>query len=314
MNRSDRLSTLLLRLCAGLLLLVALAGCASTRNGQALVSPPDSPVILRFAGQTYTVADFERRLERDIGPGVADLVAQGQTPEQIEQLANEANVRTRIFDSVVQDLLLLDYARRHGIGVDPAAVDAAVLPQAAFGVASPLSSIVATRERTAREQLVFEVIARNTRAEMASTRHILVQDEAAADQVLADLAAGADFASLASERSQDPGSAQKGGELGWAPRGQFVPEFEEVAFAAPLNTPTKVQSQFGWHVIEVLERAADRPFDSFDQLRTSNNAQLYYEQSFLPWYEELRRQAEQSGELQIAPGFDPNSVPLPFPQ
>lgn len=314
MNRSDRLSTLLLRLCAGLLLLVALAGCASTRNGQALVSPPDSPVILRFAGQTYTVADFERRLERDIGPGVADLVAQGQTPEQIEQLANEANVRTRIFDSVVQDLLLLDYARRHGIGVDPAAVDAAVLPQAAFGVASPLSSIVATRERTAREQLVFEVIARNTRAEMASTRHILVQDEAAADQVLADLAAGADFASLASERSQDPGSAQKGGELGWAPRGQFVPEFEEVAFAAPLNTPTKVQSQFGWHVIEVLERAADRPFDSFDQFRTSNNAQLYYEQSFLPWYEELRRQAEQSGELQIAPGFDPNSVPLPFPQ
>ena len=314
MNSSARLTPILLRLCAGLLLLGALAGCASTRNGQALVSPPGSPVILRFAGQTYTVADFERRLERDIGPGVADLVAQGQTPEQIEQLANEADVRARIFDSVIQDLLLLDYARRHGIGVDPAAVDAAVLPQASLDFATPLGSMVASRERTAREQLVFEVIARNTRAEMVNARHILVQDEAAADQVLADLAAGADFARLAGERSQDTGSAQKGGELGWAARGQYVPEFEEVAFSAPLKTPTKVQSQFGWHVIEVLEREADRPFDSFDQLRTSNNAQLYYEQSFTPWYEELRRQAEKSGELQIAPGFDPNSVPLPFPQ
>lgn len=314
MNSSARLTPILLRLCAGLLLLGALAGCASTRNGQALVSPPGSPVILRFAGQTYTVADFERRLERDIGPGVADLVAQGQTPEQIEQLANEADVRARIFDSVIQDLLLLDYARRHGIGVDPAAVDAAVLPQASLDLATPLGSMVASRERTAREQLVYAVIARNTRAEMVNARHILVQDEAAADQVLADLAAGADFARLAGERSQDTGSAQKGGELGWAARGQYVPEFEEVAFSAPLKTPTKVQSQFGWHVIEVLEREADRPFDSFDQLRTSNNAQLYYEQSFLPWYEELRRQAEKSGELQIAPGFDPNSVPLPFPQ
>ncbi len=314
MNISGNAISILLRLSAGLLLLVALAGCASTQNGQALVSPPDSPVILRFASQTYTVADFERRLERDIGPAVADLVAQGQTPEQIEQLANEANIRTRIFDSVVQDLLLLDYARRHGIGVDPSAVDAAVLPQASLDLATPLSSMVASRERTAREQLVYEVIARNTRAEMVRARHILVQDEAAADQVMADLAAGADFASLASERSQDTGSAQQGGELGWAPRGQYVPEFEEVAFSAPLNTPTKVQSQFGWHVIEVLEREADRPFDSFDQLRTSSNAQLYYEQSFMPWYEELRRQSEKSGELQIAPGFDPNSVPLPFPQ
>lgn len=314
MNSSARLTPIILWLCAGLLLLGALAGCASTQNGRAIVSPPGSPVILRFAGQTYTVADFERRLERDIGPGVADLVAQGQTPEQIEQLANEADVRARIFDSVIQDLLLLDYARRHGIGVDPAAVDAAVLPQASLDFATPLGSMVASRERTAREQLVFEVIARNTRAEMVNARHILVKDEAAADQVLADLAAGADFAGLARERSQDTGSAQKGGELGWAPRGQYVPEFEEIAFSAPLKTPTKVQSQFGWHVIEVLEREADRPFDSFDQLRTSNNAQLYYEQSFTPWYEELRRQAEKSGELQIAPGFDPNSVPLPFPQ
>ncbi|MGB9634725.1 MAG: peptidylprolyl isomerase [Chloroflexaceae bacterium] len=303
---------MLLRLCAGLVLLVVLAGCASTENGQQ-VAPPASPVIVRFGGQTYTIADFEQRLQRDIGPGVADLVAQGQTREEIEQLASEANVRATIFDRMIQDLLLLDYARRNGIGADPAAVDAAVLPMFSPGVDGPLAPMTAQREQAAREQLVFEVIARNTRADMVKTRHILVADESAAKQVLADLAAGADFATLARERSQDTGSAAKGGELGWSPRGQFVPEFEEAAFSAPLNTPTSVQSQFGWHVIEVLAREENRPFDSFEQLRTSSNAQAFYEQTFVPWYEELRRQAQNSGLLEIAPGFDPNSVPLPFP-
>lgn len=302
----------LFRLCAGLLLLITLTGCASTRNGQQL-APPDSPVIVRFGGQTYTIADFEQRLQRDIGPGVADLLAQGQTREQIEQLANEANVRVTIFDRMIQDLLLLDYARRNGIGADPAAVDEAVLPMFFGGLDGPLAPMTARREQVAREQVVFEVIARNTRADMVNVRHILVADENAAKQVLADLAAGADFATLARERSQDSASAARGGELGWSPRGQFVPEFEEAAFSAPLNTPTSVQSQFGWHVLEVLAREANRPFDSFEHLRTSSNAQAFYEQSFTPWYEELRRQAEQSGMLEIAPGFDPNSVPLPFP-
>lgn len=311
MQTTGNLPRTLLWLCAGLLLF-SLTGCASTRNGQQL-APADSPVIVRFGGQTYTIADFEQRLQRDIGPGVADLVAQGQTREQIEQLANEANIRATIFDRMIQDLLLLDYARRNGIGADPAAVDAAVLPAFSPGVDGPLAPMVAQREQAAREQLVFEVIARNTRADMVKVRHILVADENAAKQVLADLAAGADFATLARERSQDTASATKGGELGWSPRGQFVPEFEEVAFSAPLNTPTSVQSQFGWHVIEVLAREENRPFESFEQLRTSSNAQAFYEQSFMPWYEELRRQAEDSGLLEIAPGFDPNSVSLPFP-
>ncbi len=311
MQTTDHPTRTLLRLCAGLLLLLTLAGCASTRNGQQ-VAPADSPVIVRFGGQTYTIADFEQRLQRDIGPGVADLVAQGQTREEIEQLANEANVRVTIFDRMIQDLLLLDYARRNGIGADPAAVDAAVLPMFSPGVDGSLAPMTARREQAAREQLVFEVIARNTRADMVKARHILVADESAAKQVLADLAAGADFAALARERSQDTGSAAKGGDLGWSPRGQFVPEFEEVAFSAPLNTPTSVQSQFGWHVIEVLARE-NRAFDSFEQLRASSSAQALYEQTFVPWYEELRRQAENSGLLEIAPGFDPNSVPLPFP-
>jgi peptidyl-prolyl cis-trans isomerase C len=298
-------------------LLLLLAACASTQGGQAVVAPPEaSPMVFRLGTTTATAADYARRLEADVGAGIADLIAQGQTREQIEQLANDSDVRGAVFERMLQDALLLDYARRNGIGVDPAAIDAAAPnPAAADPLAEQGDTPMAAEQRAAiaREQLLFEVIARNTRADMFHARHILLADEAAADLALADLAAGADFAALAEERSTDTGSAELGGDLGWTPRGDFVPEFEEVAFSAPLNTPTKVESQFGWHVLEVLERQEQRPFDSFERLRQSGSAQSFYEQSFVPWYDELRRQAEASGELELDPAFDPNSVPLPFP-
>ena len=95
-------------------------------------------------------------------------------------------------------------------------------------------------------------------------RHILLRlsaqlGEAAASEKLADfkrriLAGQADFATLAKENSQD-GSAAKGGDLGWAAPGQFVPEFEEVMNAlAPGQISEPLSSRFGVHLIQVEER------------------------------------------------------------
>jgi peptidyl-prolyl cis-trans isomerase C len=294
--------------------LLLLTACQSTANGVALVPVNDSPVVVRASNATITVADVEERFARDIGPAVADLLAQGQSPEAIEQLADQNNVRATIFDQMIQDVLLIDYARRNGIGINAGEIDVATFAQIpSLSEGRPFTSSTDIRESAARSQLVFEVIARNTRADMFRARHILVRDEATAESVLARLAAGEPFADLAAELSQDPGSAQQGGELGWTPRGDFVPEFEEAGFSIPLNTATAVASQFGVHVLEVLERAEQRSFDSFEALRRSQNAQLFFEESFAPWYDQLRAEAEASGELQISPGFDPNSVPLPFP-
>jgi peptidyl-prolyl cis-trans isomerase C len=220
-------------------------------------------------------------------------------------------------DNMIQELLLAQAASQAGIGVDPAAVDAAVAAQVAppsLDAAPILSDTTALRVSAAREQLVLEMIARNTRADMFRSRHILVADEATADKVLAELAAGKPFAELARQYSTDTASVEQGGDLGWVPRGDFVQEYEEAAFSVALNTPTKVQSQFGWHVLVIDEREESRPFESFAQLQASQSGQSYFEQSFTPWYNELRSAAEASGDLQISPNFDPNSVPLPFPE
>ncbi len=300
--------------CCLLGALLVLAACQSTTNGAALVPVDDSPIVVRAGNTTITIAEVQARLDRDIGPAIADLIAQGQSPEAIEDLANQNNVRATIFDQMVQDLLLTDYARRNGIGISAGEVDTAAFAQIpSLSDGGSFTSSTEIRETAASSQLVFEVIARNTRADMFRARHILVRDQASADSVLARLAGGEAFADLAAELSQDPASAQQGGDLGWTPRGDFVPEFEAAGFTIPLNTPTAVPSEFGVHVMEVLERAEQRPFDDFAALRQSQNAQLFFEESFAPWYDQLRAEAEASGELQITPGFDPNVLPLPFP-
>jgi parvulin-like peptidyl-prolyl isomerase len=91
--------------------------------------------------------------------------------------------------------------------------------------------------------------------------HILVEDEARANELMGQLAAGASFASLASQFSTDTGSASQGGSLGCLTRGTFVPEFEQAALAAAPGTPVgPVQTQFGYHII--LTSAVDNSLDN----------------------------------------------------
>lgn len=97
--------------------------------------------------------------------------------------------------------------------------------------------------------------------ERACVRHILLTSEADAAKTVADLKAGADFGTLAKERSKDGGSASAGGELGCVARGTFVDSFEKATWEAPVNEILgPVASDFGLHVMEVTRREV-LPFD-----------------------------------------------------
>jgi peptidyl-prolyl cis-trans isomerase C len=81
------------------------------------------------------------------------------------------------------------------------------------------------------------------------------QARAKAQQVLKEVRAGGDFGKLAAENSNDPGSAAKGGDLGFFPKGQMEPAFETAAFALkPGAVSGIVETSFGFHIIKVLER------------------------------------------------------------
>jgi foldase protein PrsA len=95
---------------------------------------------------------------------------------------------------------------------------------------------------------------KNFKVSEVKARHILVEDIEVAKDIIKKLDAGEDFAKLAKEHSIDPGSKEQGGELGFFPRGQMVPEFEAAAFSLEKGKISDiVKSQHGFHIIEVLD-------------------------------------------------------------
>jgi len=90
---------------------------------------------------------------------------------------------------------------------------------------------------------------------LATARHILVDDEAKCNELKAQIEAGADFADVAKQNSNCP-SGSEGGDLGEFGPGMMVPEFDKVVFSAPVNTVQgPVQTQFGYHLLEVTSRS-----------------------------------------------------------
>lgn len=103
-----------------------------------------------------------------------------------------------------------------------------------------------------------------------------------AEDILKQVKAGGDFAALAKKNSQDPGSAEKGGELGWVVKGQTVPEFEKAAFALnPRQTSDLVQTSYGFHIIQTEEKetAHVKPLaevkDSIENILRQQKANAY---------------------------------------
>jgi len=102
--------------------------------------------------------------------------------------------------------------------------------------------------------------------EQARSRHILIKVDAGADAktdaaakakaegILKQLQGGANFADLAKKNSDDPGSKDSGGELGFAQRGRMVPEFDKAIFSQKIGDIQIVKSQFGYHIVQVEER------------------------------------------------------------
>ncbi|MBX6753178.1 peptidylprolyl isomerase [Thermorudis peleae] len=143
------------------------------------------------------------------------------------------------------------------------------------------------------------------RAEQIHAAHILVSTEDAAKAIITQLQQGADFADLAKRLSIDSTTAVNGGDLGWFPRGYMPKAFDDVAFQLqPGQFGGPVKTEYGWHVIKVLEREADRPL-SVNMLQVLRDRQLQQ------WLDQLHQQAKIVWHAGLQPAVTP-SVPAPF--
>lgn len=229
-------------------LLLLQPALAQTKKGDAsdpVVATVDGSPIYRsdvVAVQRTLPAQFQQLPIEVLFPAVVERLIDTKlvvNAGRKENLQNDEEVKRRLTgleDRVIQEVYL---TRK---------VEAAVTDQA-------------VKER-------YEQLAKTTPAkEEISARHILVQTEAEAKTVIADLKKGGDFAEIAKTKSIDPSGKQNGGDLGYFSREEMVPEFSEAAFKLKdgETTDTPVKSQFGWHVIRVEARRTQAP--SLDEMR-----------------------------------------------
>ena len=123
-------------------------------------------------------------------------------------------------------------------------------------------------------------------------RHILVEKEADAKAIIAQLKKGGKFEEIAKKSSKDPGSGAKGGDLDWAAAGSYVPEFSEALAKLEKGkmTETPVKTQFGYHIIR-LDDTRDAQLPKFDEVKPQIAQQLQ-QQKLAKYQEELRAKAK----------------------
>ncbi len=253
-----------------LVLSVALLPTAAGAQGAATPAPAPAP-----AASDPVVAKVDGQPIR-----MSEVAAVAQTlPEQARALPPQT-LFPMLLDQIIDARALAAEARRKGLDKDPEIqrqIEAAA--QRALETAILQKEIGPTVTEAALRARYDRDIAGKPGVEEVHARHILVDDEATAKAIIIELGKGGDFAALSTKHSKDPGASKSGGDLGFFKKDDMVPEFAIAAFAMKDGqvSAVPVKTQFGWHVIQVIERRRAAP-ESFEQAR-----------------EELRQQVIQDG-------------------
>ena len=173
-----------------------------------------------------------------------------------------------------------------------------------------------TKDATVSAEEVRTFYDRNTPqykvAEEVTASHILLKTEKEAKDVYSKIKAGGDFSALAKQFSQDPGSKERGGELGSFAHGRMVPEFDKAAFAlVPGAVSPPVKTQFGFHVIKAVAKTTPRT-KPFDEVKGTILDQLLKEKrddAFRKWTEKQRAAAK----VEIRQQYQAAAAPAPAP-
>ncbi len=237
----------------------------------------DTTVLARVNGLDITRAEVDGVITR-LGPQAQ------QAPLQL--------ILDQVVDRLIRQKLFRVAGRAQGLADDAEVVD--LLAQAEENIIQQVyvqRYLKAQVSEEAVRALYDETIGASEPEVEVQASHILVSEEEVAKSIIEELAAGADFATLAQERSEGP-SASRGGDLGFFARGDMVPPFADAAFSMEPGqiTDAPVQTQFGWHVIQVVDRR-EVALQTFAEARGQIEQQMQQE-SIASLLADLRAAAE----------------------
>jgi parvulin-like peptidyl-prolyl isomerase len=228
-------------------------------------------------GQYVFLADYEQR----VAQYEQVLLEQGVDLNTDEGHAYLEQARQDVLNGLIDGALIEQGAAGLGIALTEEELDEQVEADiAAGGGQEPfeewLQATGQTREdykemlrQSLLAQRVLDAVSADVgaEAEQVHVRLIMVDSEETAQQILANLQQGGDFAALVREHSLDLATKENGGDLGWFPRGLVAPELEAAAFALqPGQVSGVVRLGEGYHIIQVIEREAARPLSPELQL------------------------------------------------
>lgn len=246
---------------AGLWIIDVLRATPSLDDGSAILRPPvdeDDPILARIEGRYVHLSEIEAaaRAGGFLRPG--------------ESLTPKTAFERNLVEAYVEQRLLARAALDNGLQRNPSVarkVNAArdrVLASAYMDAQLQEKVTPDAVERLYSRQSDVTRLGDEVRA-----RHIVVETGEEASEIVAALEGGADFAALARERSIDRATAPLGGEVGWFTRSQMTPVFSRAAFnAKPGEIAPPFQTEFGWHILEVLDRRSTESVP-FSQVRTA---------------------------------------------
>ncbi len=210
--------------------------------GIALADGTDSPTIATVNGEIITVMDRETQTEQ--------FVARGQQ-------ANEEQV----LDELISLELMRQEAIKQGLDKTPKMAAEMKIMQArvlANTLLNEFTSNIDDSDEALKAEYEAQVSQSNIEEYKAS--HILLEDEAKAVEIIAELDGGADFAESAKKYSTGP-SNESGGDLGWFDAGAMVPEFSAAAAALEVGkySAAPVKTEFGFHIIKLTDKRKKQP-------------------------------------------------------
>jgi parvulin-like peptidyl-prolyl isomerase len=281
-----------------LLVMVAIAvGCTGGSIPSATTAPTAGPADGIAAVVNGAPIEFEE-YQRQVAQVEAFFEQEGLDAESGEGRERLEQARRQVLEQMIDQELIRQAAEEMGISISDEELDASIADIIAQsgGEEEFNQSLQATGttyedfRQMLLDQLLSEAVyasvtaSINSVAEQAHARHILLPTRERAEEVLARLQSGEDFAYLAREYSEDVSSRETGGDMGFFPRGVMPPEVEDVAFSLEVGEISQiVESQFGFHVLQVLEREErEIAVEVFENLR---------QQTFMQWLQEQREGA-----------------------
>lgn len=215
--------------------------------------------LLALTSQSYATDAAATVNGKQIKQSVYDYIAKEATSRGQKV---DAQVKTAIVNKLIDSELVYQEAQKLGLDKQSDYIAREELSRRELLTSTFLQDYVKKNPISdADTKAAYEEYKKAYGEKEYSARHILVKTEAEAKDIIAQLGKGGDFSKIAKEKSLDPGSKDKGGDLGWFSPATMVKPFSDgvAALAKGAVTAAPVQSQFGWHVIKLVDTRASQP-------------------------------------------------------